>query len=384
MARSQDADGRDQYLGVEYLPQKNALWRIKMGLPLETPFFFRIHPAKGFITRAVKALGLATNYQSDDPEINKRFIFLFNDAAFFEDIMRKPEMRSALDMFSKYNEQNKTFRLYANNRRLWIEVDGVKPSWLDENKEKIMQQLREISHILAQYAQSYNTEERTPNYARRTFILMYMNLTFLGLGLTGFLAHTIGPIEIFDLKKFLLAVFPMIGFAIAAWFIFINLWLGRSMWKTVAFNDFLYFGLFGLIFFVPIAVLEANRHLPQGAPAVYQQTLIQKSCSLKCKIKSSRPSILFNESQCHPNNRAQIIEMKTGCPEFFRHIEYRLVFVQKTRHQTKGTVVKTLPDFFDSTKIGARYLFQLNPGALGHAWVDTSETSRIRPALNAQ
>ncbi|MDY0008481.1 MAG: hypothetical protein RBS08_02130 [Bdellovibrionales bacterium] len=385
MSRKLDAQGRTYYLRMQPLGKSKQSYQIQLGLPLEEKIYFSIGP-EGKIARLLKAMGVATEYQTGDSTFDKKFLFTSDDPALFEDIMRKPEMRTAIEILRK---SHATFRLRAFGTRIWIEVRNVKASWLDKNQETVLAQLWETAQIVTQHTRMSAQETRVPSFAQRTIIFMFLHLAFLICGIAGFIAHGIGSVEIISMKNFLFAALALVPLAIGLWISFMTLWLGRSMWKIIALADFILIGIAGLVFLMPIAAIEANRRLPQPPPTVYSQTLAQKTCTLHCKRKQGKSSTTrdypLSATDCQPQRRAQkraqLVQQDRIC-QSSANFKFNLTFNPWMPGMTTPYRLQASQPQFDGGERGTVFYFPLNPGALGHAWIDTDTISPVPPAEN--
>lgn len=380
-----DAKGRQYYQRQQAQGKSKTKFRVQLGLPLEEKIYFSIGP-EGRIAKILRALGVAIEYQSGNADFDRQFLFTSDDPALFEDIMRKPEMQSAIEALQKCHP---AFHLRAFGNRIWVEVRDVNARWLDKNRDTVLQHVWEIAQIITQHSRTNTQASRVPSFAQRTLILMFLHLAFLICGIAGFFAHGIGSVEIISMKNFLLAALALIPLAAALWIVFMTFWLKRSMWQIIALADFILIGLAGLVFLVPVSALEANRRLPQAPPVVYSQTLAQKTCTLHCKRKQGKSSTTRDyplaAADCHPDRRpqkrAQLKQQDSIC-QSSANFKYSMTFNPWVPSMTKPYRLQASQAQFDSGARGTLFYFPLNPGALGHAWIDTDTISPVPPAEN--
>jgi len=380
MSLQVDDKGRTYYHAQQPVSKKSPLLNVRVGLPTDTRLFFRVAP-ETVLSRLLKGLGVAEEYQTGDAKTDA-LLFVSDDPALFQDLMQSPRVRTAVDTLMA---QSQKVRLRAFGHRLWLEVDSVTPQWIEENRQKILTHLWEISDIAAKCAEMSLDQGPFISYAQRAAFFMVLHATLLAGGIAGAFAYAGGDVGMLDISRFMTASLALVPLAAGLWILALLAALKRSMWLVMALGDFILIGLAGLVLSVPLLTQEANRRLPQAPPVMQNKPLLQKSCSVHCSKRRRKSSTTrtynLSPSECLPVVReARMAELRDGdyvCASSAK-LRYKLSFPSWHAEGGETFTMSAGPQLFDAGERGDNYDFLVHPGALGHAWIDEDEVRRSR------
>jgi hypothetical protein len=310
MSLKTDDAGRRYFLAASRTSKNSPNFNVRIGLPTPEKLFFRIAP-ESLLSRLLKALGVAEEFQSGDPETD-RLLFVSDDPALFEDLLRVQTVRAGLEALMAVHNK---VRLRAFGHRLWLEADNTPPGWAEKNREAVLARLWELANAHAQRMQMPSAHE-VPRFspAQRAAFFMVLHATLLGGGIAGFTVYAAGDAEMLNMKRFLMATLALVPLAAGCWIVLMSVSLRRSMWLVMALGDFILIGLAGLLLSVPLFALEANRRAPQAPPVLYSQPLADKNCTVHCRRKQGKSTTTRNynltPAECTPERR----EGKTAKP----------------------------------------------------------------------
>lgn len=378
MALRVDDKGRTYYQAQQPVSKKSPLLNVRIGLPTDTRLFFRVAP-ETLLSRLLKSIGVAEEYQTGDAKTDA-LLFVSDDPALFQDLMLSPRVRTAVDTLMA---QSQKVRLRAFGHRLWLEVDGVMPQWIDDNRQKILTHLWEISDIAAKRAEMSLDHGPFISYAQRAAFFMVLHATLLTGGIAGAIAYAGGDVGMLDISRFIKASLALVPLAAGLWILALLAALKRSMWLVMALGDFILIGLAGLVLSVPLLTQEANRRLPQAPPVMQSKALLEKSCSVHCSKRRRKSSTTrtydLSPLECRPGNREQRLaalrESDYVCAASAK-LRFKLSFPSWHAEGGEAFTMDAGPELFDAGNRGDLYDFAVHPGALGHAWIDEDEVRR--------
>lgn len=371
-----DDSGRSYFLTLDRAGKRSPNFNVRIGLPVDEKLFFKIAP-EGGLSRLLKTIGVAEEFQTGDHQTDK-LLFVSDNPALFEDLMQAGNIRSAIGTLTALHGKAK---LRAFGHRLWLEADNTPPGWLEKNREAILAQLWEIANAASKRAQMTAAHD-TPrfSYAQRATFFMVLHATWLTGGIAGFMVHAAGDIEILNMTRFLMATLALVPLAAGCWIVLMAASLRRSMWLVMALGDFILVGIAGLALSVPLFALEVNRRAPQAPPVLYSQPLMSKSCSVYCSRKQGKNTTTrtydLTPAECAPAKRlekVQNLRRSDSTCSASAALKYKLHFAPFHEAQKGVYVLHATEAQFDEGNHGDLYDIAVHPGALGHAWLDQAE-----------
>lgn len=375
-----DNDGRTHFETSVSAGKKSPNFNVRIGMPCDQKLYFKIAP-EGGMSRLLKAIGVADEFQSGDRETDK-LLFVSDDPLLFQDILKSDGLRGALRQLVS---RHKKIKIRAFGHRIWLEANGVPAGWLNQNRSDILAYLWEISNAASQSAELRADAAPRFSYAQRAAFFMVMHATLLTGAIFGFLAFIFGDMHVENLQRLIASSAVLIPLAAGIWIVLMLGALRRSMWLVLALGDFILIGLAGLILTIPLLAIEANQNLPQGPAVVQQKQLMAKQCSLHCSKKRRKRSSTsrdypFSATECEPANRQIRIDMLKDTDSICRNratMRYKLTFPAWRSDDNAPYVLDVDAARFDTSKRGDAFNIPVHPGALGSPWIDEDE---IAPA----
>jgi len=377
-----DPEGRSYYETQRYTKKSRALAKVLIGVPTEQRLFFKIVP-ESFLLRIIKAIGAAEEYQIGEEAVDSRLLFISSDPYLFDDIMQQEPVRDALRVLMETPYQSS---LRAFNHRLWLEVSGVSPDWLSQNRQRSLRALSEIADAASKHIQMTSADNARRSYALRALVFMALHSALLIGGILGVIAYGMSNSHILGATHLVFSSITMVPLFAGIWFLVMLAALRRSMWLVTALGDFILVGLVGMMLSVPLIMQEINRHLPQSTSQIESVPLVKKTCALHClrhprwgKGRVKRQIVPMAEADCRPgwrDVRAEEIRAQHYTCENSVSFKYKLYFSPWRKEQSGLYSMDVSPNLFDAGEPGDLYDFTVYTGALGYTWINKDEVRR--------
>jgi hypothetical protein len=341
-----------------------------VGLLKEGGLWFRVQPERWY-HRWLKQLGLATEITISDADFDKKF-FLSLDHRFALDSTNVNDEFIALlkELFAL-----PVASLHATPQRIWCvikPIDATKHDGYFEKHYDLLARIAKASEALAKDIQPAAESEGT-RVAAFAFIGGHAGL--LTSGILGAASSYFDSIDILDLSEWLIRGFLVALVLTPLWLAAVMRFLRGSSWISWVLMDFVICGMLGIYASSLVVTREINTHYQQSTE-MHTATVMQKSCTLKCKgrPRKTRSHSLETDAECRPESRQYFLDEKKQQSRSCRKKAYYSYEVKITPFGQTGAYDFAVEEpLFDTLSLGAKVRVPVHQGSLGVEWVDTEE-----------
>ena len=370
----QEADASNRLRYIARNKNKSLVGR-HVGITQHDGITFIIKPER-FYHRLFKLIGIASEIKIPDKNFDKKYFVISDYPNHLERIVASGQLLSHLQELFALPIKS----LHATKDKIWCVIKKEDLQEGDEHYKKHAELLEKISACTNSKSIPEYGLVKSRNLGMAALIFVCFHAGFLGLGIFGALPTLLDSVHIVDFN--LLVIYGLItgGVFSAVWLFIILAIFNKTSWICWVLADFVLSGIIGFVLAGSFIVREANQYLPQPPAKLYEQPIIQKSCTIKCSKscgkrctrRSSYP--FYSEQNCDIQSRSTNIQQKIQSDYICKNnswYEYKITV--KSWKETTNYSFKPEEVLFDSVHEGGYLNIPVNKGALGLEWIDQSQ-----------
>lgn len=325
--------------------------------------------------RILKGIGIASEIKIPNADFDQKYFIITDYPSHLEMTMASGKLFSHLqELFSLPVKS-----LHAVPHKMWCVIGKEDLSESDVHYAKHIELLSAISQCTNKAeSHEYGVVQRR-NLGIIAFIFICVHAGLLTLGVLGVFPTFADSVDIIHTNTWIVKGILAGSIAAVVWFLLILRFFRQSSWICWVFADFVLCGIVGFILSGVFMVREANVHLPQASPSVFEQPILQKICVLECRKScgrhcTRRSSYTYQSDACNPELRAENMRQKKQTDYICQaNAGYSYsIHVQHWKGDSRYSFTPSIA-LFDQVREGSYLRVPVHAGALGLEWVDTKQ-----------
>ena len=230
------------------------------------------------------------------------------------------------------------------------------------------------------------TNSFTPRLA--ALIAICFDAGLISLGILGFALTFIDNIEILDLNEWIIKTCIVGAITSGLWFLLLIKYFRHTSWICWVLADFILVGIAGFILSTLFIIRDINLDLPQPAPTLYFEPIVNKTCTLECSQRQgrrnhSRSYVLSSEQCASSQNRSTAIAYYEQMNSICMYNTSFFFYLDIADWRSKGNYHFSVQEAqYDQSQLGNKVRVPVYPGALGIHWLSHPQLITITESFD--